>query len=220
MTDQNSLSLALCFKCASIYNLSRVDEYTCPFCHHSVDETVYTRILNYAKTVVYYGYDYRKEYEKQVYTNGKITKKHALFDPATIACFLGIAALSGVIGGSSYDLVKKVINKIMNNSKKIDHNIGQDKILITNETDIKIFLQYIQEFHAGKLSAVDEVKSEIAKETIIWNLTNTLFPVLSKGDPSREKIYEAVKKAFDDYKNADKPLPIDFDSFWEKIDDK
>ncbi len=218
MTNQNSLSHALCFKCASIYNLSSADEYSCPFCHYSIDEALYRRVLNYAKTAVYYGYDYRKAYEQQMHTDGKIAKKYALLDPVTIACFIGVAALSGIIGGASYDLVKRVIGKIMRSSKEVSDNIGQDKIRVSNETDIKVFIQYVQEFHEGKSSAVDKIKREIEKERVIWNLTDTLFPVLTEGNPSREKIHEVVKMAFDKYQNVDEPLPTDFDSFWEDVD--
>ena len=218
MTNQNTISHALCFKCASIYTISSADEYTCPICHYFIDEALYRRILNSAQIAVYYGYDYRKAYEQQLHTDGKIAKKHALFDPLTVACFIGVAALSGIIGGASYDLVKRVIDKIMKSSKEVIDNIGQYNITVSNETDIKVFIQYIQEFHEGKSSAVDEIKREIEKERIIWNLTNTLYPVLTEGNPSREKIHEAVKMAFDKYQDIDKPLPTDFDSFWEDVD--
>jgi hypothetical protein len=218
MANQNTLSHALCFKCASIYTSSSADEYICPFCHYSIDEALYRKILNYAKIALYYGYDYRKAYEQQIHTDSKIAKKYALSDPVTVACFIGVAALSGIIGGASYDLVKRVIGKIMRSSKEFSDNIGQDKITVSNETDIKVFIQYIQEFHEGKSNAVDEIKSEIEKERIIWNLTDTLYPVLTEGNPSREQIHEAVKMAFDKYQNIDKPLPTDFDSFWEDVD--
>ncbi len=214
------MSYALCFNCASVYCLSNADEYTCPYCNHSIDAAFYKRIFDYAKIAVYYGYDYRKKYEEQVQADGKITIKYVLPDPVTVACFLGVAALSGIIGGASYDMVKKVIGRIIGGSKKIGRDVGQAKIHISNETDINVFVQYIQEFHDDKSSAVDEVKWEITKERIIWNLTNTLSPVLTEGNPSLEKIHEAVMKAFDEYQNIEMPLPKDFDSFWDDIDDE
>ncbi|GAI21642.1 unnamed protein product, partial [marine sediment metagenome] len=52
-------------------------------------------MIKYAKNVVYYGYNYRKYYEKQIKDNGKITTKAHMSDPLAVACFLGVAALSG-----------------------------------------------------------------------------------------------------------------------------
>jgi hypothetical protein len=166
---------------------------------------------------LYYGFQYRRIYEKQIETTGKITAEHALADPAALSCFLAVAALSGIIGGVSYDLVKKVVRKILSNSQKLEQDIGQDRISMSHEMDIEIFVQYIEEFHTGKLNAVDEIKSEIEKEQICWILTDTL-PNPTKGPLSREDIREAVKEAFHKYQNLDKPSNKDFDSFWKEID--
>ncbi|MBW2738870.1 MAG: hypothetical protein JRE64_08485 [Deltaproteobacteria bacterium] len=218
MKNQDNMSQILCFGCASIYEFPSDDDYTCPFCSYSIDGEKYKRILEYAKKAVYYGYEYRMAYEKQINDQGKITLKHALFDPVTLTCFIGIAALSGIIGNASYDILKKVIGEILNKSKKVPDNIGQDKMTFFSETNIEIFIQYIREYHQEKSSAVDEVNYEIEKEGIIWNLTDTLYPVLKRGKPTRDEIHEAVNKAFDKRKETKKLKNTDFESFWNNIE--
>lgn len=218
MTKQNNISYALCFNCASIYPLTHDSQYICPSCGFAVDGRLYGRIIEYAKAAVYFGYNYRKFYEKQLDVNGKITKKAALFDPVTLACFLGVAALSGVIGNMSYDLVKKALRKITKNSNKLNKDIGQNKISFSKDSEINIFIQYVKEFHLDEFSTAGEIKYEINKERIIYSLTETLYPVLSKGTANREKIHEAVKEAFDKFSKADKPSIEDFDSFWKRIE--
>ena len=157
-------------------------------------------------------------YEKQMNDQGKITRKSALFDPVTIFCFIGIAALSGIIGNASYNLIQKVIAKILKKSREVSDNIGQDKITLLNELNIEVFIQYINEYYLEKSSAVDEVNLEIEKERIIWNLTNTLYPVLQRGKPTRGEIHEALKRAFEKRKEIDKPKSDDFESFWNNIE--
>ena len=218
MSKANDKSYALCFNCASIYPLTQKAKSICTACGFEVDKALYDKVVQYAKTSVYYGYNYRKFYEKQIEADRKITKGAWAFDPATVACFLGVAALSGIIGNISYDIVNKAFKKIINNSKELNKDIGQKKISITNDAEINIFIQYIKEFHLGEYSAPDEVKFQIIKEEIICNLTDSLYPVLSEEKPTREKIHEAVEEAFNRNKKADKPSSEDFGSFWKKIE--
>lgn len=221
MTNEQDFSYAICFNCASLYSLSITDQYTCPYCKHSFDADFYKEILDYAKTAVYYGYDYRKKYEEQIQAEGKITTRYYLSDPFAIACFIGVAALSGIIGNASYDLVKKAIGKIKRSSEKIPHDIGQGKVEIFNETNINIFLQCIQEFHDDNLAATDEIKYEVAKERLISNLTKKMLPLLrTKSNPSQEEIHDAVSKAFNEYQNLQKPPSEGFDSFWKDVDNE
>jgi hypothetical protein len=219
MTNQDSVSQVLCFKCASIYTPSSVDKYTCPFCHHSVDKAIYTKILNYAKTAVHYGYSYRKAYENQVLTEGSIATKYSLPEPVTVLCFAGVAALSGIIGNAAYDLVKRIISRLIASSTGVADGTGQTKIHISNETDIQVFIQYIKEFHEDKSAATPEIRWEVEKERIIKNLEHTLFPLLSEGtNPGREAIHEAIKAAVEEDHNV-RPTPPDFDSFWVDADE-
>ena len=220
MVKQDSLSQALCSKCASIYTLPRVAEYRCPFCHHHADKVLYEKIFNYAKKAVYYGYSYRKAYEEQILKDGRIAKRYFSPEPAAILCFIGIAALSGIIGGASYDLVKKIISKIMGSSNSRAEGIDEAKIKICNNRDIKVFIQYIQEFHEGKSTAIPEIKWEVKKERIIKKLEHTLFPKFNKGAKlSRKTIHEALRTAFEKDQDDDKPEPSDFEAFWSDVDE-
>jgi hypothetical protein len=176
-------------------------------------------MLDYSKNVVYFGYDYRKKYEEQVNSKGMISIRYSLPEPGTIACFLGVAALSGIIGGASYDIVKEVIRRIISGSKKNTHDKSKARIQIFNETDVNIFFQYIQEYHTDKMATNDDVKQEITKEKFISHLANATAPALMKGKLTPEKIHDALKKAAKTYQNIEKPNPQDFSSFWKNMND-
>ena len=216
--NQDNLSQVLCFGCASIYNLSNNDIFTCPFCNYSIDEKIYRKIIKAAKTAVYYGYDYRRVYEKQINGQGKITQRFAISDPVAIFCFMGVAALSGVIGGAAYDLVKKVIVQIIEKSKDVPDDIGQAKIAQFSKDNIEIFIQYIREYHQNKLVTADEVNLEIEKERIIGNLADILYPVLKKSKPIKDEFNEAIDRLFNKGREIDELKIKDFESFWNNIE--
>ena len=216
MTDMKYISYALCFNCASVYKLSNKNKLKCPYCKHCIDIELYKKILSFAKTAVHFGYVYRKKYEEQIQTADEIKTVYCLPDPSAVACFIGVAALSGIIGGAAYDTVKKVISKIMESSKKINQDKGKSKIKIQNDDDIRIIFQYTQEFYTDTISAVDEVKYHIEKERFIHLLTEKL--TVNGDAPSKKEIQDAVSKAYDEYRNCKKPSAEDFNSFWNDID--
>jgi DNA-directed RNA polymerase subunit RPC12/RpoP len=220
MTNQKDISYALCFNCAAVYSLSDTSQYKCPYCKHSVDAELYKEVIDYAKTAVHFGYNYRKKYEDQIQTQGEINAHYCLSDPSSILCFIGIAALSGIIGNLSYDIVKKVIGKIIRSSKKVDYDIDETTMQLLNDFKIKIFVQYIQEFHTDSSTAVIKVKQEVEKERFIFSLTKTLYPAITGGNTSREQIHDAFLEAFNKYHNFKKPSHEVFDSFWQDINNK
>lgn len=207
----------LCFNCASIYIRSKGQRYICPHCKYSISKERYNHIKDYAKEVVYYGYEYRKAYENQICAYGKISSHYCISEPSSITSFLGIAALSGIIGGASYDIVKKAIGRILSYSKKNNRSKKQTRIIYSNKIDINIFLKNIQEYHTNRLATDDAVKSELVKEKFIVHLTNAISPTLKKGPPSHKKIHNAVMKAFHYSQNPEKPKSKDFKSFWNDI---
>lgn len=219
MTNENDASCAICFNCASLYIPSNAGQYTCPYCKHSFDVDLYEEILEYAKTAVYYGYDYRKKYEEQTDKDDKVTTTYCLNEPLAIACFIGVAAISGIIGNASYDLVKKVVGKIKRSSENIPQDIGQWKQEIFIETNINVLVQYIQEFHADKLETTDEIKYHIGKERLISSLTALMLSkMLTEKNLTQKDIHNTATRAFDEYHNLKKPCAETFDSFWKDVD--
>jgi len=173
--------------------------------------------MNYAMSSVYYGYDYRKKYDKQITEKGEITTVHALSDSATILNFLAVAALSGIIGGISYDAVKKIFRQILNLAKNCKENIGQDKIEFYVDNDIDIFIQMIKEFHFDFEGVSPAVKSEIIKEMIIWELTDSVFSIKKNGQISKEEIFEKLKQVIERVEHTKTLSKQDFIDFWDKV---
>lgn len=141
--------------------------------------------------------------------------------PADITCWVVLAALSGIIGGASWEVVRKVIRKITGDSKKITDDIGQTRIQVNNSKDINVFIKYIKEYHYDKVTAPEEVKYHMAKEKMIDRMGKVTLPIVerygSKGLPSQEEFTKEVAKAFDEYEDVRKPNGEDFDSFWKDV---
>ena len=88
--------------------------------------------MSYAIDAAYYCYYYRRAYEKQISEEDQISTRYALSYPTTVACFLVVSALYGIVGNFVYDLVKKVFLKILKNAQSLEDNIGRKRIKISN----------------------------------------------------------------------------------------
>jgi len=74
---------------------------------------------------------------------------------------MAVAALSGVVGNASYDLVKLVIRKIRN-SVRDDSNLDIPR----SEQEIEIFIEYVREYHTGEMETDDLVISAVREEEL------------------------------------------------------
>lgn len=124
----------LCFKCAELY-----EGHQCNFCGAEHPDN-YDAMLEYSKQVYEMGVNYRNFFEEKVASEGKIRCFASLIQPEQWLVFIGIAALSGVIGNASYDLVKSVIKKIVEKAKQD----GAEKIVKQFDLDAKIEIVIIQ----------------------------------------------------------------------------
>ena len=212
------LSHIICFNCCAIYKAKKSLKIKCPECGYSPNRDMYSKIMNYGIAAAYYGHDYREKYEKQINKKGGIKTVYALPEPATILCFLAVAALSGVVGGISYDIVKSVFLKIIGNANKIKKNIGQNKIKFKNDNSIKVFINQMNTFYLDLKDIDPLVKSEIEKEMIIWDFCDAIHPELFNGKYTKEEILEAIKKALIEKEHTQKPSEEDFVDFWKEIE--
>jgi hypothetical protein len=216
--DVKNLSHILCFNCCAIFTANKSSDIECPECGYCPNPDVYSKIMNYGIAAAYYGRDYRERYEKQLAKKGEIKERYALPDPATILCFLAVAALSGVIGGLSHDIVKSAFRKIIGNANKSQDDIGQTKINFINDNDINIFIQQVNTFHLDFKDIDSSVKSEIKKEIIIWELTDAIKSEVKDNKFTKDDIYKAIKKGFEQAEHPRKPSKEDFAEFWKKIE--
>jgi len=212
--DARKLSHTMCFSCAQIFPKKREDPIGCPSCGFAIHAETYHRIITYAICAVYYGHDYRRAYDKQMAEHGEITTRYALPDPATVLCFCGAAALSNIIGGIAYDLVKKAIRAVVNRARSIDQDIGQSRVFLNTAEEIDSFIQCVREYCADHGAIDRAVLLEIEREEIVCEITE-LIPKTSS--PTKDEILEAVRKAIGNVKERKHPSGDDFNSFWEEL---
>ena len=145
MLEQNdSNKMMLCLSCAAVFKKT-TNTSSCPDCGREVDFDKFNKMLRSAKSAVYFGYMYPKAYEKQRREKGKVTTKYRLIDPDLLLQFIGIAAISGIIGGASYDIVKKIARKIISN-----YEVVNSKKEVTNNINdgyVDDVINYVEEYY-------------------------------------------------------------------------
>lgn len=222
--DTKNLKYVLCFNCCTIFSAKNNPDKKCPDCGYCPNPHQYKKIMTYAISSVYYGHDYRQRYEKQIIEKGKIIEKYALPDPLPILIFLAVQVLRYIISGISYDIFKKAFHVILRKAFKLKGDIGQNKINIINNADIKIFIQQINDFHLDFKDIDPAVKREIKKEMFIWEQVEAekkaMKNLIKKNKVTEEDIFNETMKELKKVKYLHKPSKKDFTGFWGKIDDK
>jgi len=225
--DVKKLKYVLCFNCCSIFSAKNNPDKKCPECGYCPNPRQYKNIMTYAISSVYYGHDYRQRYEKQLAETGEITARYALSGPAIILSFLAVAALSGIIGGISHDIVKKVFQVISRKAIKHKDDIRQNKIHITNDMDINIFIQHVNDFHHDFKNMEPIIKLAVKEEMFAWEKSDAvkkaLKKVMKKKKFTDEDIFNATMKGLKKVEHPHKlykPSKKDFAGFWDKIDDE
>lgn len=126
------------------------------------DYMEYQEGLEYPERVrnaVRYGYQYRKEAEGNKDSN----IKYCLGDPSDIIYWIA----QMIIGGLSWDLLKKAVKKMFKRIKKRGTKIdSESNELLTEETQLRTFYVYVKEFDEHQMS-VDERTLKYIKEEII-----------------------------------------------------
>lgn len=126
--------IKLCFKCAELY----VGE-KCHFCGEACPDD-YDAVLERSEYAYEMGVKYRQFFEEQVKSNGKVNCFASLIPSEQWLIFIGVAALSGVIGNATYDLVKVLIKNIIEKAKKE----GANEIAEKYDSDEKIEILIVQ----------------------------------------------------------------------------
>jgi hypothetical protein len=102
---------AICLSCANIVEEPLELSPVCAECGLRVDPERYRRLLSYSERVVRFGYQYRKRFEA-LGSEERHTQRFMLVPLSEMYAWVGLAMLSGVVGGASHDAVKKVIEKL------------------------------------------------------------------------------------------------------------
>ncbi|HBG28151.1 MAG: hypothetical protein A2Y10_06675 [Planctomycetes bacterium GWF2_41_51] len=197
--------LCLCFSCASVFE----EQHQCPECGWQIEPEQYERIYNYAKAAVYYGIYYRKAYESQLAKSKQINIHYALVDPSEVASFIGVCAVSGIIGQISYNLIQKAFHKIIKSmkGKEIEHDY--------DTKEINIYIENINCFCKNFEGIDPEIKNLIKDEMIGWAATELFMEELEKDPKIKGKLEESEKKSYKIIREI--PRPEDFEKFWNSL---
>ena len=138
-----------------------------------------------------------------------------------------------MIGGFAYDVVKKVIIKILKFVKENGNEKEKSKIfsLVENDEDMRKFIEYIDEYYTCFDKIDDEVRNAIFEEMIVDRISPTLEKCISLQNPdidmskikeispfSEEEIFKSmieVRQKLTEKKPSEKEI---FKKFWTDID--
>ena len=159
-----------CINCGHINDYKNV--HKCEICGYNYNIKNYRFLMEYAFNAVRYGYEYREEYEEQIDKYGEVNLCYSLAEPETLYGWLALAALSGIVGSSAFEIVRYVARQIYRKlelkNKETDLNDKREQILefLSNEESLTRFSSYIQDYYNDLSNIKDEVKKAIISEEI------------------------------------------------------
>lgn len=226
-------NLKICFACASIYEGSSGQFLSCPHCGHTVSSEQYESILQDARDAMYFGWNYRLQYEHDLEKQGTISTHYYLAPYEEIFNFIALAAASGIVGGFAYDVIKKVIRSIADFVKQWGSQKQQSKIfaLIDDEDKMKKFLQYIDEYYTCFENINEEVREAIFEEMVVDKVSPTLEQIIMAQNPalemdkineinpfSQEELFKGMVEVRRDIDRRKLLGKTAFQDFWSNID--
>lgn len=143
----------ICLNCGQIN-----DSLNCPTCGYSTTKEEYNSVMKQANDAIRYGYFYRKIAEEAT-KNEKNRYHFCITNPSDFIEWIASLVISGV----SFDLIKLFVKNIYSfvKSKFSNPDKKQEKIIeiFENEEELRLFVRYTKEFHAG----LKDVDSKIIK---------------------------------------------------------
>lgn len=226
-------SLALCCSCGAVFEASDGSELQCPHCGWWIDSAAYRALLSAAQGAVKFGWQYRRRYEADLRENGRITCHYALAEYEEAVHFLALAAVSGIVGGLAYDVVKKVMIKIIDAAAKrgAKHTENSVLALIRDREKLDQFIRYVGAYYACFDSMEEEVQRAVLEEMLVDRLSPTLEQRILSANPdmdveaikdlailSDEEIFRGMLEVRRDIQRRYRLGPEDFRGFWENVD--
>jgi hypothetical protein len=161
--------MILCPHCATAIDSN---DAACPNCGVENNSKNYYRILAKVNQYILFGYSYRKKYEKQYAENGKIKTKFHLGFLSEPFAWVGLAVLSGVVGGASWDFVKYLSKKIA--SQFADEDLSE---LVSDEIKLIQFSEFLLDYHQSFRGVKDDVRDAIFEEMRAHTAEDLMMPM-------------------------------------------
>ena len=187
----------LCTQCGHI---NSNETLVCSKCDYQINLSEYEALRDYARVSVYYGYQYRNEYEAQVSKSGKIITRYSLIEPEVWYEWLAIAALGGIIGNYATDLVKYIGKQITDSLKeKIESNSlnKEEKNIINFLSDnrqINKLILYINGYYDEMPKVNEKVREAILEEIHADEVSSTLLEKFDFDSGKNIKGHKQIEK--------------------------
>ena len=234
MTTQrrdDHLFLKLCFNCANVYIPKKGHPlFKCPECKAIQSPFKYKKFLSIAHYAFRYGYDYRETYENQFQKDAEIKTHHCLAQAPEYWNFIALAALSGIIGGISYDIVKKVLLKITNKIRQLHLDTKRINKFANHEEEFHKLIRYIEDFRNGFEKVHPKIRNAILQEIQIdpvsKRIAKLVIELLHKKSLSNKVDKKEMIRIIETSLKYKTKLPIekirdfsqnDFNKFWNKV---
>jgi uncharacterized OB-fold protein len=153
-----------CLNCAHVFLPKKVTSArsaVCPECGHRTNLSEFDELYGDAARVLRYGHLYRAIFERQIKEQPEIKSMASLADAPYSLVFATVAALSGIIGNASYDLIKNIIRRLQGSHPERYH---YGNLKLKSEQDIQVFIRHTREY-VDDLTDVDEkIKGLIREE--------------------------------------------------------
>jgi len=147
------VKLILCIACANVVRDRGKSVLVCPECHFRIGRARYERIRSYAETATRFGYAYRRHFESRPPKN-----VHPSISVDDALLFAGLAAVGGIIGNASYDVVKAFARRVFLN---VAAKIKGDQ----RDYEVEEVVEYVQEYHTHGVSNLSlRVRTGIREE--------------------------------------------------------
>ncbi|SEL08510.1 hypothetical protein SAMN04487787_10674 [Kosakonia sacchari] len=164
------------------------------------------------------GVRYRQFFEEQVKSNGKVNSYASLIPSEQWLVFIGVAALSGVIGNATYDLVKVIIKKIIEKAKAE----GANEIAEEYDSDekIEILIVQINEYINFPEKIHPEVLRGIKEEELVDDYMYGFSEIMEIKDNMKitpEEVEEEIKKIKNRKSKVKSINEKNFAHFWDNI---
>jgi hypothetical protein len=213
--ERSNIGWVLCLNCATIFEAAQNETYTCPNCDYRFDlETLLNR-TKLASDAVHFGYQYRKVYEEEPEEGPR--KHYSLLLLHEMVEWVALAVISGLIGGASTELAKRVIAKIKKQvAEKPELRDLDEAKLVLNEEEFKKLTLYVTDFLTGMENVPRGVKAEIIDEILI----DRAVEILSRKDEAEKQSepQSPTSEAVEELREENLFSQADFDDMWKDIE--
>ena len=217
---------ALCLQCATLLPSGTEELIFCPACGFSIQRSTFQQLFDYASDAIEIGFHYRRKCEVEGITN----KRSSLPPLSEIWVFVALAALIGIIGNATYDLVKKTIRKIIPTQGKAREETKRTTgsfLDLEDDSFLNLFIEYMSDFHNGFNNLPPDLRDYLDEELLVHQMVR-----LSDDEVFEDYLSKGLKEKSEEEKKAFLVTPIkalrvvekrripsteDFIGFWKKL---